>query len=651
MCGVQVAGIRVHPAQLVGRHRTDAGMGVADMGDVVVGIQIGPPPLVEQVVLPAAQEHHRLLVGQFQVPGEMGVAVGQQIGFRFGREGQMRVGQVQERGGVGKARHLKFARIGVSHAVPVGIVCETQLQMQMRRPATVFGQIADMGEGLARRDPLPRFQAGAPGGQMAPERVEATCLRVMAQDDHPAIALRAVLDPGPDDPAVKGGMQRCPRRGEQVNPKVDGAAGRAFGRAGEGGFGIDQPRLAITAKPAGIGPAQPCRLAGGQGKGVFGTKAAADRKIADRKARDVIGNDRGECPAHGIEPAKDRGRLRHDRQAAGEPQPGEDPRRVKVTPFQKPPGRGLRDRHIGIVRAPGRLDRRIHHADRKPHADQRPEKREVTLPHRAGPVIARDQRGQRRLGIIAVEYGVGRKDGEVGHHRGAGHVAKVDQPGDGGWRGDPLTDQDVPVVQVIVDRLPGQGVKRGAQGIERGKDALHQRAAGAGKDMQMVLDPTRLGQLPFLCAVQERVIETAQSPRQSARHGPEIVQERKRRFHHLGKGPAGQRALRPAKALRPGIVGKRERRADDGGQRQIRVHGPRMVDGADLHPHQRGIAAVAHDLQDDRPVIVRGAEIQVVFATEAFRFGTQAEVIDRRFQPVHPMLLRWPRGPCRTYHP
>ena len=45
LCRMQIAGVGVHPVQLICRHRLNARMGVADMRHVVIAVQIGPPPI------------------------------------------------------------------------------------------------------------------------------------------------------------------------------------------------------------------------------------------------------------------------------------------------------------------------------------------------------------------------------------------------------------------------------------------------------------------------------------------------------------------------------------------------------------------------------------------------------------------------------
>ncbi len=68
---MQIARVGIEPLELLRCHRADARMRMADVRDVVVAVQIRSAPLVEEKVLPSAQEHHRMCVRQLQVSAEV----------------------------------------------------------------------------------------------------------------------------------------------------------------------------------------------------------------------------------------------------------------------------------------------------------------------------------------------------------------------------------------------------------------------------------------------------------------------------------------------------------------------------------------------------------------------------------------------------
>ena len=265
---MQIARVGVHPHKLIRHHRLNARMRVAHMRHVVIGIQIGPPPFIKQMMPPTAQQHHRVVIGKFQIAAEMLTAHPRDLGLIGRLPRHMVIRQVQKCRRIGADRLPQVKLIRVCHAGPIGAhTCQRigQLKVQMRRPAAVAIRRAEPGKDRARRDLLPLFQCGnAVRVKMAVERVEhVTRRRFMRQNHHAAIVER----PG----AVLGkchlGRHWRADRGacgcKDIDTHMHGAAVRRFPRPlAERRCGIDQAWLAVIAQPDVVG-AETVRPKGG----------------------------------------------------------------------------------------------------------------------------------------------------------------------------------------------------------------------------------------------------------------------------------------------------------------------------------------------------------------------------------------------------
>ena len=196
---MQIARVGVEEGHLLLDGPHDAGVAVADEGDVVVGVEIGPARLVVEILHPAAHDLERLAVGDAEVAAEELPAGGQ--GLRLGRlrGGEAVGGDAQDQVGV-RARGRSRASAGPGAATPGEVPVETEkveddLDVDVRPPVAVRGRRADRGEGLAGPDGLSGLEAGDRVRiEMAVEREELRAgRRLVAEDDQRAVVLGRVV--------------------------------------------------------------------------------------------------------------------------------------------------------------------------------------------------------------------------------------------------------------------------------------------------------------------------------------------------------------------------------------------------------------------------------------------------------------------------
>ena len=109
-------------------------------------------------------------------------------------------------------------------------------------------------------------------------------------------------------------------------------------------------------------------------------------------------------------------------------------------------------------------------------------------------------------GIIDAEHHVRASDGEVGDSEAVHHVAEVDDPADARTviAGEVAGDEDVVVVEVVVDGVPGQPGEDGPNvGLELLDDRVDRAAELAVHERPMFVDdPARVGEIPVEVAME-----------------------------------------------------------------------------------------------------------------------------------------------------
>ena len=190
------------------------------------------------------------------------------------------------------------------------------LDMEMGRPAAIFGPVAKMGDDLAGFDLPGRVQAGQGGGEVAVEGEEAGAAEGVFEDEGMAVIQRIGIVAEVVDAARQGGVDGGAGRGKDVDAEMDGAS---FGRGGvsELGRGVDRAVFPVeaeaVARACGLMRCEPW-VEGGVGKGGHvGTRAGGGKGHGG--GRGGIGQEEG-VQAGGGQCGTDRGGLR-DRAAGG----------------------------------------------------------------------------------------------------------------------------------------------------------------------------------------------------------------------------------------------------------------------------------------------------------------------------------------------
>ena len=215
---VEIAGVRVQEGHLVLNRADDAGMAVADEGDVVVGVEIGPPGLVVEILHPAADDLQGFAVGDAEIAAEEPPARGQ--GLRFFRfpGGKAVGGDAQDQVGVRGEAGPERAPGGGGDAGEVPVETEKvqdDLDVDVRPPIAVRGRGADGREGLAG----PEGRSGHEAGDRIP--VEMSVEReeflsggdgVAEDDQRPVVLGRGVVGDGVDGSVERGAHGASRRR-------------------------------------------------------------------------------------------------------------------------------------------------------------------------------------------------------------------------------------------------------------------------------------------------------------------------------------------------------------------------------------------------------------------------------------------------------
>ena len=462
---VEIAGIGVEQGGLFRQYRDDLRVGVAEMGDVVVTIEIGAAAIVIKIDTLAAHDLHRRLVGDGEVADQLLLAPREQIVARATALLQ----RLRRQAGEGRSIGEKFRPeieiaflAGPDHIGRRGWAIGDELQMHMGLPAAilaVLAELADDGASLQKVADLHGLRAR--GAEMAPERIEDEArLRLMFQQDGMAVIQRQIGYIDVDHAR----RQRCPHIGAGGEEKIESEMQRAAlaSRQGrrKGVGGIDRPVLAPGADskfdfllcrvrvPDGFGLV---RLPPGRGNG-DGMLRVAERHQALGIARDRLVQNGGQAAAIFVEPVAYRLRARHRFEAAGATQDcgGED-RVHRAQAAEQIPGRRFADREIGIVA--GAVAPCCRHGD----ADDEAERHQI--------VEKIDLFGEQRVDAVEcrchccrildrrrpVHDGIGRGDGEFVDERGMDRIAEIDEAGH--LLPGVAIDQDVVVVGIAMDHL------------------------------------------------------------------------------------------------------------------------------------------------------------------------------------------------------
>ena len=156
---------------------------------IVISVQIGPAPLIKQVMLPAPQEHNRFGIAKLQIARKTRVAlslhnllVARDIACLF-------IWQIQKRRWVGADRAPEIHLVWVRNTGPITAhpVCrKRELKVHMRRPTARLGLVSQMRQQRALWDNVPNGEPLAYlGVEMAIKRIKLVAGRsgVFKDDD------------------------------------------------------------------------------------------------------------------------------------------------------------------------------------------------------------------------------------------------------------------------------------------------------------------------------------------------------------------------------------------------------------------------------------------------------------------------------------
>ena len=226
---VEVAGVGVEQADLLLNGRDDAGVGVADEGDIVVNVEESAAGVVVKILAPTFDDFQRLLVRDGKVGAQKLLARRERERESGRGRGKHTVWDRQNQVGIRGKGGEKGALRNESYPREIGREVEqveNDLEMQVRGPAPIFGNCAHRGEGLGLPNVLADVQfCERFAGKMAVEGEEFRGdLGLMSKDDDGAIVLRgSIVGEGVNGGVKRSGNERAGFN-EQVNAEMDGAA-------------------------------------------------------------------------------------------------------------------------------------------------------------------------------------------------------------------------------------------------------------------------------------------------------------------------------------------------------------------------------------------------------------------------------------------
>ena len=225
---MKIACVGVQQPALPFDHSGDPWMRMANMRDIVVGIQMRPAMLVIEIVPPAAQDLQRLPVGQFQVvPESLFARVCQRpwIGDRIGHAIRIQPKKVR-RIGIEGSKEIQIISIGDTGPVMWRAACFVrqavcQLEMQMWLPASIHIGCAKPADHLTGHNLVICLHAGNAGRiKVTAEAVELVTVTgiIVPQHNRAAIILMACPIDRDDDCPVKRGVDGRPAGAKRSIP-------------------------------------------------------------------------------------------------------------------------------------------------------------------------------------------------------------------------------------------------------------------------------------------------------------------------------------------------------------------------------------------------------------------------------------------------
>ena len=159
---MRVSRVRVEHAKLLRRRAYDQRMRMPDVRDVVVRVYEPAPVIIEQILCRAADDLHRIAIGDAEIPAEALPSRGKRRGLRWPGRRLRFHGNAEQPRRIGTERKPEIALRRTRHA---RIVCAEveqvghHLKVEMRRPSAVYVGRAELRDPFALRYPAARVHA------------------------------------------------------------------------------------------------------------------------------------------------------------------------------------------------------------------------------------------------------------------------------------------------------------------------------------------------------------------------------------------------------------------------------------------------------------------------------------------------------------
>jgi hypothetical protein len=440
---VEIARVGVEDGELILHGANDARMRMADEWDIIVDVEEGTTGVVEEILLPAANDFERVRVRDAEIFAEQGAASGEgffERGWRklSGRntQDQIRVGRESEpdRTLGGKRDTGKICRVIEK--------IENDLEVEMSRPAAVFVGVADVCKDFASGDALASFERRERRrGKVTVkgEELDAGRGRVMKDDDGTVIEGCGIVGERVDR-GIEGGGDGRARLCEEIDAKVDGATFiERIGAASKEVGRVQRARLIVTANTNGGAGGTQDRMKilreNGFGKlSGIGREEGAGYAEVEHKAvpcSQIVRDERRGGRLILSEPRFDFWRIRYGGETAGAAERVASKAGMDFgEAFKSSPGGSFGNSDIGIARYQGFAVGRIDDADGEARGQQRKEGGEFFFREWMKTMISGEDCGGRGKRIFVAESGVSSGDGRLSDGDGLVHVTEVDE-GDG----------------------------------------------------------------------------------------------------------------------------------------------------------------------------------------------------------------------------
>src|SRR6266404_1450043 len=314
--------------------------------------------------------------------------------------------------------------------------------MQMRRPPAIFRSRPNLREFLTASNLLTDAKLlQSARAEMPVKSEEFLCAarafwkRMPQNHNRPIIKRRSVFRKRMNH-AVQWSTHCATRRNLQIDSQMNRAPliSRFFARAKQR-RSVERPRLVVTPNPHSSAYTSHFRKRPRteyfsiSRTRIGAKKCATHAQIKNQAApRAQIYIEHGSCsPCIVGKPFPQSLTLRHRIQPASLPKSVmRKPRMNFRQPFQRLPSRRLADGHIRIIRLDASALRRINHAHRQPHRNQRKQNAQFALKQWKGAVISGNQFRYRRQWILLTQCHVGSRNRNLRNSHALMQIAEID---------------------------------------------------------------------------------------------------------------------------------------------------------------------------------------------------------------------------------